>query len=336
MTKYFELKKYLFIVVILLASLTVGGVKAQDGGDTEVDFFTFASDTPIVERGERGEWDDQYNLPAGAVFYEGTFYLFRTALPSWPAAAHIGLLTSDDGLHWEKSDVEPLISTEDVEFAGTSIFGTSVLQEADGTWTYYFYTRDSGGWPLSSSGQIGRATADELTGPWTVHPEPVLSPGSEESWDERQVLSPNVFITDDGYVMFYGGVNDLSEFKVGRATSEDGIVWVKDEGPILDFDGDWEQAVNQPSVQHTPDGFVMIYKGDNSYGGLGLAISEDGIEWEKYAAKPVLVGEESILETTFDNASLLYHEDTYYLFIEFTSGNGTDLYMASHAGLLRE
>lgn len=329
-------KLSLLVCVLLLLSVIGGSVVAQDGGDREEGFFIFVSDEPLMERGASGEWDDQYNLPAGAIVHEDKFYLFRLGLPGWPAAGSIGLLVSDDGLTWEELSEEPLITTEDVEFANTSIFGTSILQEEDGTWTLFFYTRDSGGWPLSSNGQIGRATADELAGPWTVYPEPILSRGEEGTWDDQQVTSPNVFITEDGYVMFYGGANSYSDFQIGRATSEDGFEWEKDSEPIITITEDWELGASQPSVQLTPDGYVMIYKGGASSGGLGLAFSEDGIEWEKYEDAPVLIGVRTSIRSSFDNATLLYHDETYYLYMEFSVSGGTNTYVAYHEGLIRD
>jgi hypothetical protein len=60
-----------------------------------------------------------------------------------------------------------VFSTDDVPFAEVGALVTSVLVEDDGTWVLYFSV---GHFPASnpSAFAIGRATAPDPLGPWTV------------------------------------------------------------------------------------------------------------------------------------------------------------------------
>ena len=68
----------------------------------------------------------------------------------------------------------------------------------------------------------------------------------------------------------------------------------------------------------------------------GLAISDDGLHWHKYADNPVIT--QSMFPVangkTWD-ATLLYHDDVYYYVMEIGTLSGTDLYLATHQGALR-
>jgi predicted GH43/DUF377 family glycosyl hydrolase len=89
------------------------------------------------------------------------------------------------------------------------------------------------------------STADEAF----VESDPVLTI-SEEGWDSRRVIDPNVIQTADGFEMIYlattgSGKFTAGDFSFGAATSADGITWTKSErSPILSNQDhpQWSQA----------------------------------------------------------------------------------------------
>ncbi|MGB1289113.1 MAG: hypothetical protein ACPG7F_21445 [Aggregatilineales bacterium] len=147
-----------FITVLLLLVFASLSAFAQDESLPE---WTPVSDDPIAEHGDSGSWNSTYNEPGDVVYYEGEYHLFTTGFPGFPAKSGIGYLTSEDGITYEWVSEDPIITTDEVDYAGLAIDTSSVIVEEDGTWVLYFTVFNSGNWPRIA-GTIGRATADDL------------------------------------------------------------------------------------------------------------------------------------------------------------------------------
>ncbi len=312
--------------------------------------FTVQGGGPIVAHGATDAWDGTYTDPGAQVFYNGQFHMFRNGFRAWPAPVQIGYVTSDDGTHWTKQGDQPVLTSAEVPYAKVAALASSVLVE-NGTWILYFYTWQDYSTP-SPGGAIGRATAPSPTGPWTVDPAPVLTPGPAGAWDAVQVASPSVVHAADGYRMYFTGYDAGGTWQIGLATSPDGSHWTKYDDPatiapalatsdpvlIPGPSGAWDSAaVHQPSVQQTPDGWVMLYRTPVRGGhtmALGYALSPDGIRWTRSARNPVLQASAISSAGGFYFTNLLYHEGTYYLFWEVAQGANTDIFLATHPGAL--
>jgi predicted GH43/DUF377 family glycosyl hydrolase len=336
-------KKYLFLLIsVFLLSLTA---YAQDSDST----FTLYSEQPVVPHSDKtSDWDYQYTDPGAVIYHDGKFHMFRNGFNGWPASVQIGYETSDDGLNWTERSHDPVMMTKDVPYAKVAALASDVVVQDDGTWVMYFYTWNtlSG---TSADGAIGRATAKEPTGPWAPDAEPVLNPGSEGSWDDLRVSSPRVVKTDDGYRMYYSGSQKSNGLytRIGMATSTDGIQWTKyndeattdtlyaESDPILQT-GDKTGFVGQPMVQQTPDGWTMIYRAVPAPRKmqLGYTTSKDGIHWT-YDPDVVIWKPTDIPKSNgFWYTAFVYHDDTYYLYIENGIGAHTQIYAATHKGSL--
>jgi hypothetical protein len=204
-----------------------------------------------------------------------------------------------------------------------------VWVEDDGTWVMYFFTWDAAGYV--APGKIGRATAPAPTGPWTPANSPMLELGPEESWDGYALRDFSIIPTDEGYVMYYTGIDSFfGTYMIGRATSPDGLIWTKyddpatTEPPFAESEpvfrpgepGAWDgKHVLDPGVQRTPDGWIMLYSSVESptrHGikQIGYAVSRDGLHWTRAEANPLLAERDDIGRAT----KLLYHDGTYYLY----------------------
>ena len=156
--------------------------------------------------------------------------MFYTGLPKWPGNIAIGYAWSVNGFEW-KRNAKPVLTIDDTPYEDQSIISDSIVVTEDGEWLLYF---GIGKQMQDFDGSIGLATSTSPTGPWTVHPEPVLLPGPEGSWDANKVGHPDVFRTDDRFTMYYtgygnekvGGVQE-EHGHIGLATSTDGINWTK-------------------------------------------------------------------------------------------------------------
>jgi predicted GH43/DUF377 family glycosyl hydrolase len=96
---------------------------------------------------------------------------------------------------------------------------------------------------------------------------------------------PQVLRAENGWKMYYHTLTPAREFLVGLAVSTDGFHWEK-VGQILgpgkpgSFD---ERGIGTRHVLNINDRYVMFYEGVNAsgYHSIGVAISEDGMTWEK-------------------------------------------------------
>ena len=121
---------------------------------------------------------------------------------------------------------------------------------------------------------------------WTIHPTPVLTRGPLE-WDAATVESPFVIWENGQYKMWYSGSTNWLNYKIGYATSPDGITWTKYVGnPIFDAGANsWETGgVHGCSILPLEGGYKMWYSGLDTttiQESIGCATSSDGIFWQR-------------------------------------------------------
>jgi len=319
---------------------------------TPVPFFTVYGDTPIVSKGQPGTWDDRFTDPGAVIYHEGMFHMFRNGFRGFPAESEVGYVTSSDGYTWTKQGEDPIIETKDVPYAKIAMYASSVLWQ-DGCWELYFYTWDSRAFPSSSViGRITQCVAGPALTEWLPDPEPLLKPGAPGAWDEKQVFTPHVLKTDNGYVMYYSGTDHSGIQQIGMATSTDRVTWTKyndpatTDKPFAESDpvfqpnsekGAWDSAwVHQPRVFQTADGWMMIYRGTSDRNGsvmkLGLATSTDGIHWERYVGNPIFKPSDIKDARQFWFTNAVLKDDVIYLFVEGDISQTTQIYLATHEG----
>lgn len=347
--------RFVQIALLLALALSFAGGYVF-GQDTEEPIkFDFDIDTIRVFHGAAGDWDGTYTDPGTVVYHDGQFHMFRNGFQAWPAPVQIGYLTSPDGINWTEVSEDPIILATDWTFDVTAVLACSALVEDDGTWVVYFYT-----WPRANSdvtGSIVRATAADPLGPWTLDETPVLTVGSPGEWDSGMVTSASVVKTDEGYLMYYAGLSDDFDFSkpsyIGLATSEDGVTWTKQDNPettaapfaesdpIFAPTGDLEAwdglHVGQPRVTVSPDGFVMLYRSQVSQDmGFGIALSADGLNWERLQAEAVFDSKDSKRRGIW-YSELDYQDGTYFFYLEIGRGYlaQTDIYVGTYEGSFR-
>ena len=297
------------------------------------------AEAAVIER----ESGNRY-LNGGAILYEdGVFHLFSNFFNSWPGSTTTYYYTSTDGRAWQRALEEPLFTVADVPVEGRGALVLDGLILPDGTWVLYYHTFTSG----STPGFIGRATAPGPLGPWHFDETPVLSPGSQGEWDDTQVMRVNVLPLDEGFVMYYAGTTGQFDSAIGMATSSDGISWQKyddpttteapfaESDPIMQAAVPWEgERLGRPEVLQTEDGWVMLYEGGRG-SQTGLAISDDGLNFRRYEANPLLDRENMVENYTFFQGAFFHQDDTYYYLIEAGNGRiGTDIFLYTFTGSL--
>jgi predicted GH43/DUF377 family glycosyl hydrolase len=301
--------------------------------------FTEASSNPILVPGADGAWDaDSVRFPH-VIYHDSIFHMFYGTFQDFDTPVAIGYATSEDGITWTKYDANPILEGDGSGFDAFGVTRPAVLIEPDGTWVLYY-----NGIPAANNvfGQgIGRATADSPTGTWTRGDDPILEAGSSGTWDSRFIFPDSVLQPDDEYIMYYS-----SAWRLGRATSPDGIVWTKYDDPIttdsrfaesdpvlpLGDPGTWDTAIAWTgSVRATDDGYEMFYTGaDSAQGGsnidIGYATSEDGIVWSKAPDQVI----DYLNDQAFFPSAAVDDDEQYYLYYAVTpSGVYTEFHLAT-------
>ena len=190
-----------------------------------------------------------------------------------------GLATSSDGRVWEKKG--QILQPGPAAWEGEYIAANGAVHENN----YYYQA--------GSPPQIGlaRSLRNKL-------PEPVLKVGPRGAWDERGVADPFILKAGGKLYMYFLGQDRARRQHLGVAESNDGVQWTKSlNNPILElgvpgaFD---ENGLGEPAVWPQFGRWWMLYTGRDKkeWRRTGLAVSTDGIKWERVGDKALLdVGE---------------------------------------------
>lgn len=301
--------------------------------------FVFQDTNPVVSHVLSDDFAELYINPGAVLVHDNQFHMFFNSFTSWPGVIKVGYQTSSDGRIWVLEQETAVFTTDRIPYASDADVSSVVVRE-DGTWLMYFHT--------IIKGEIGVATAPGPKGPWQVEPEPLLRRGANDAWDGRGLAWPSVVYQDGIYHMYYGAKSKTNR-AIGLAISTDGLNWTKyddpstvetpfqESDPVLVASQAWDlKSVDRPSVQYTPDGWVMLFAGGGR-NEQGLALSADGVHWEVFSGNPILTPATFPVNNgkTWDNA-LLFHNGTYHYFMEIGLLNGTDLYLATHDGSLQQ
>jgi predicted GH43/DUF377 family glycosyl hydrolase len=235
------------------------------GYATSTDGIYWIKDTlnnPIIDVGLLGSWDDE-SVHSPTVIFDGNEYkmwFMGWDGSAWPEGNRIGYANSLDGIHWIKADsVNPVLNLgETGDWDDLTISGSSVL--FDGSQYHMWYGGSDGNYY-----NIGYATSSDGIH-WTKDTlnNPVLQNGLPGEWDELGVHTPNVLFDGSSYKMWYTGINTTMNH-IGYATSNDGILWTKDEikNPVLDpgLPERFDHIIGSPHVIFDGTSYKMWYSG---------------------------------------------------------------------------
>lgn len=167
---------------------------------------------------------------------------------------------------------------------------------------------------------------------WQRDPaNPILPPDTALPHESTRCMNPFAVRVGDEYRLYYSGGDTTGHQRICLATApvaapdqltRHGVVF--DLGATGHFDANWCVL---PCVHRFDTKWHMYYSGNEgsnlglqSFSGIGLAISDDGIHFEKYAAEPVITGDQtaefptnrgiagggSIIEETQADATVIY------------------------------
>ena len=286
-------------------------------------------DNPVFLRGANGTWDDTF-VSGPTISHNGTYYhMWYSGYDGEENGQDVGYARSEDGIEWNRNTGSVLQPGTPGNWDGISVFQPGVIM-GDGLNQMWYCGHNSSD---LHDRQIGYATSKDSIN-WTKHPgNPVLGPGTEGSWDDVWVGSPDVIVVDGTYHMYYEG-SDGEYTQVGHATSADGIGWKKDPlNPVLTVGegGSWDDlTVGGPCVVYDGQVFHMWYSGGEESAfdwKAGYAYSTDGSNWIKVTVnRPVLaLGDDRSWESTFAAAGgveVMFNDDLSQLMMWYGGGTG--------------
>jgi len=241
------------------------------------------NNNPVLSGGPSSAWD------GGRIFYhfilfDGTQYrMWYTGFnPTLNAPPAFGYATSPDGFHWTKYANNPIMTPIPGSWESEGLYEPVVLYDGVNFRMWY-----------SGNTETGYATSPDGIN-WTKYSgNPIMQPGPAGSWDAGGAGVAAIILEGATYKMWYLGLSGNFVFRIGYATSSDGIQWTKHpNNPVLDVGppGSWEESiVFTPDVHFDGQTYHMWYNGFNRTDArIGHATSPDGISWTKNPANPII------------------------------------------------
>ena len=249
----------------------------------------------VVPPGEPGTWDSYVHRLGNIVFDGTTYHMFllggQTWLP-WDSAWAVGHWTLNPlTQEWDEDDANPVLSPEPGHWDGFTIWDLAVLYEG-GVFKMWYGAAAA----FPGEGRVGYATSPDGSD-WTKdlanNPLQSLAPGAPGEWDDLGVAPSAVLYDGVGYRMWFVARKDdpgWGTWRLGTATSPDGITWTRHPDPVLVGSLPWEgDLLYFPEVIPYGGGYVMWYTGFGSGpAAIGYAVSPDGIHWGRWPDNPVL------------------------------------------------
>jgi len=254
----------------------------------------------------------------------------------------IGLAISNDGIRWKKqNNGNPVFKHgKPGTFDSTKVDHPAVLRFG-GKFHMWYTAGDAG-----SRYKIGYATSKDGFQWKRENGGPVFGPGKKGQFDDQAVLHPAVARDKRGLLhLWYNGVGPQKSFRVGHATSRNGIHWTRsNQGkPVLSpskvgpFD---EGYVYNVFVMMEGDKFHMWYsawvKGERTTGpnhnGIIHAVSRDGDHWLKDSVPTLTNGRPgSIDEYACFACYLIQRDHRWWMYYSTATGPGGKFYRVSLA-----
>ncbi len=260
---------------------------------------------------------------SGKVITSGGFILINAASP---VAEPFGFTDPDN---WERYVGNPILT---VGAPGTWddnwVHPYSFIDMGDGTYRMYYGGAGAGGMSGIPE-KVGFATSlDGYT--WSKYgSNPILSQGAGGTWDDNRIEHFCILKEGSNWYAWYAGEPGDGSWKIGYATSSDGISWTKYGGnPVMTGTvSEWDSYFVVPSsVIKEGSTYYMFYWGGPVNSQLnwqfGLATSTDRINWTKSGDNPIMDGGPG----DWDDEPLDYHVqkigDTYFMFYQSNTSDG--------------
>ncbi len=233
------------------------------------------SSEPSLDLGELGAFDDAGVMPSSLIEYNGKKYMYYTGWSRTidvPFAFHIGLAVSTDGKPYERLSKAPVLGRN--YFDPFIVGGPYVIKE-NGLFRMWYSSATK--WIKESPSQkaqhyytVKHATSNDGIN-WNCSSQLCLDYENEE----YAIARPVVFKEQDTYYMWFTYRGGNNTYRVGIATSLDGISWRRLHNNLgIDVsDSGWDSEMICYAHPIVFEGQTYALYNGNSYGlsGIGLA-----------------------------------------------------------------
>ena len=203
--------------------------------------WTKDEEYPIFPTGEEGSWDEAGIDFVDILRVDGIYKMWYIAEGN--EHYRIGYASSEDGRNWEKYAGNPILNLgPNGTWDDSELLHPSVVYDGE---SYHMWYNGYG------QGQQRTGYAESSDGiTWVKYTgNPVLSLGSEGEWDDSQLGLMSVMHHSGMFHMWYSAGHGPREddwiYRIGYATSTDGIQWAKyTMNPVLDIgeEGAWDHG----------------------------------------------------------------------------------------------
>ncbi|MBI4721678.1 MAG: hypothetical protein HY769_01530 [Candidatus Stahlbacteria bacterium] len=262
---------------------------------------------PILAPGDTGSWDDQWILDGHVILVHDTLKMWYLGINlnhnQYPCKG-IGLAYSaDSGKTWHKYSGNPVFFTDSTSRWERTTAHTDGLWEATVLYENNEYKMWYQAWDESDCfNTLFARSTDGIHWERGNNGTPVLYAGYYESgdtqWDSRYCGARSVMKVGALYYLFYEAESfyRLRSFNMGLAigVSETTFAKVDTLHPVFTTIGTadtlWCGTSIIPNVILDSSTFILVYSSNSAHTyktTTGLALSSDGIHWERYAQNPI-------------------------------------------------
>ncbi len=249
-------------------------------------------------------WDVRGPNQCKIIYDEGVYKMWFGNLAD-DGISYVGYATSLDGNIWSRVTSSPVLQPGDGLKWDSQRSGSGPVIKENGVYKMYYH-----GWSDQNGlWRVGLAYSQDGVS-WTKHPDPILS-GTIDGEDAR-IVANDIIKIDNTYFLYYtyGSITN-TKYKIGLATSTDGVHWNKYSGnPILTATKNWElPGVGFASVKKVGDVYKMVYanSSNSTITGFGMAISNDGINWYKEINNPFFTAFNPTIDWNTDRVLTPYY-----------------------------
>jgi predicted GH43/DUF377 family glycosyl hydrolase len=254
----------------------IGYAESSDGLNWDVD------EDPVIGPGSPGAWDEE-RMPGSVIRVNDTLKMWYFAAPKNENALSIGYgYYSEDSGEWILNP-DPVLEKGD---PGSWDAGYALCPSVhyDGQ-TYHMWYSGSESTSSSTPAVIGYATSQDGIN-WVKDNlnNPVITTGPDSSFYSHRAWAPRVLFYADTFHMWFAGwdgfsTNPIRYFRIGYATSPDGIEWEvqNNDSAVVDVGepGDWDDHwVRYCSVLIHENRLKMWYDGRGDERMIGYALGD--------------------------------------------------------------
>lgn len=264
--------------------------------------------TPVLSVGNSSSWDKLQVYGPSILFDNEEYRLWFTGNNG--LHRQIGYANSKFPYNFSQT-LTPIIFWDFVSSSNVGVEHPSVLKQ--NLYKMWFSNVENN---ISDFHLFYSTSVDGLS--W-LPPTALIFDSPIQAWESTGVGAPSVIFVNstNSYHLWYvsrGQYTGSTRWRIGYATSTDGINWTKHPAPVIVAEKDWEGwDVANPCVLYDENTglYEMFYHGDF---GIGRATSTDGINWTKDPENPIL----RPTKDTFDakrvfNPYVLKKDGIYYM-----------------------